>query len=249
MTRATAKRTTLAILVLAGATALASCTANSASSTKVAATETEALEAAPTVPGPPTVPASTTTVATTTTQAVDGPVVPGSDVVDTSVSTVPATTTTTVAHGLGVVTTTNEGLALPDDVASTATAIYQAAIRRDYDRLAFIIGDRKFRWGFVGERRPAQTWKEEWEAGTSDVIPLLVALLETRPGVDDKGTTVWPYLAVKDPKEWTPDDDAVAAALGFSPAHIADTKLKGRYLEYRVTISAEGTWTGFLLGA
>ncbi len=237
-----------------GSLLLTGCTTNSAGSLDSVvstAVDTEAI--------PPTIPAvisttpttiTTATATTTTTTTLEGPQVPVPSLARTTSTGRPpdAVTTTTVAHGLGFVTTTNEGVSIPDDLASTASSIYEAVLRRDYPRLAFIIGDRRFHWGFVGERKPAESWEKDFAAGANDVVPRIIALLETRPGTDIHGAAVWPYLAIKAPAEWTTDDEAVALSLGMTAGTIEQMRLKNRYLEYRLVIDAEGNWTGFYLG-
>ena len=231
---------------------LASCTANSAQSGTVAQlTSTTISNVAPTIPSPTTELVTTTpTPATQPPSTIQGPVVPSDTTLPGGLTTTTAglVTTTTVPHGLGVVTTTNVGEPIPEPAAATASNVYEAAIRRDYARLAFIIGDNRFHWGFVGDRKPAESWEKDFADGTGDAIPLIIKLLETRPGIDGHGAAVWPSIAIKDPNEWTVDDEAIATALGFTADNIAQTKLKGRYLEYRFVVSAEGAWTGFYLG-
>ena len=176
---------------------------------------------------------------------------PPIDVTSTTVltiTTVAPSTTTTVPNKGGPIVTLAPTEELPSLVAFTAKDIYRAAITRDYERLAIIIGDRKFRWGFVGQRKPAAQWQQDFIAGTDDQVQRIIMLLETPPAVDDRGNTIWPGIATKDPKEWTIDDDAVAASLGFQPENIMETKLKGRYVDYRLVIDAEGIWTGMYLG-
>lgn len=221
-------------LAVVGSLAVVSCGGGSASETTVS---TDAL--APTVPGAPTMP--TTTLPATT--------LPATTTTELAFETTTLAPTTTIAHGPGIVTTTNTGTPIPGPAIVTAQHIYDASIRRDYARLAEIIGDRRFKWGFVGQHKPAEQWRKDFDEGKGDQIRRIVTLLETRPGIDKNGNAVWPYLAVKDPEEWTPDDQTVAAALGFSKESIAQTVKKGRYLEYRLVITAKGTWTGLYLGA
>jgi hypothetical protein len=163
-------------------------------------------------------------------------------------TTVPLGTTTTIPHGAGITLETNDGDPLKDVVSTTAKEIYQAAISRDYTKIETIIGDRRFRWGFIGQRGPAAQWRTDYAEGRDDQIKRIIRLLETKPLVDERGNTVWPYLALKDPIDWSAEDDALAATLGFQPENIADTKLKGKYLDYRLVVDAQGIWTGLYLG-
>ena len=190
--------------------------------------------------------AASTVVATSTTLAV-----PTTTVAPTTTS---STTTTTIApvstipHGAGPILTTVDGSVVDPDAAETARAIYDAAIVRDYAAIKAIIGQRRFRWGFVGQRRPADQWQKEFDEGGADVLARMVALLDLAPTVDKRGNTVWPYLAAKDPAEWNEQDLLVLATLGFRPEDIEATRFKGVYKDYRLIIGPDGIWTAFGVG-
>jgi hypothetical protein len=179
-----------------------------------------------------------------------GPGVPEDPTATTllTVTTLPPGPTTTMVNNGGPNKSLAEGGSVDPIVASVADEIYKSAIARDYARLSTVIGDRKFRWGFVGQRRPAAQWQKDFAEGKNDQVKRIIALLETSPGIDSNGNTVWPYIAVKDPKEWNAQDEDLALELGFLPVNIIETKLKGRYVDYRLVISAEGIWTGMFLG-
>ena len=51
-----------------------------------------------------------------------------------------------------------------------------------------------------------------------------------------------------DPVIWDANDDQAALALGFTPAAIAATKEKGRYLDQRLAFSPDGVWRAFDIG-
>lgn len=143
---------------------------------------------------------------------------------------------------------TPDGTPIDSAVGVTAKRIYDAAIVRDYDRIKEIIGNRRFRWGFVGQRRPAEEWQKEFDEGRNDALARMVALLDLPPTVDQRGNTVWPYLATKDPAEWNQQDLDVLASLGFSPEDVAATKFKGLYKDFRLVIDPKGIWTVFGVG-
>lgn len=170
----------------------------------------------------------------------------------TTTSTTTTTTTippaNTIPHGTGPITTMPDGTAIDPAMAQTAKAIYDAAVIRDYQRIKEIIGDRRFRWGFVGQRGPADQWKVDFEEGNDDALARVVALLDIAPTVDKRGNAVWPYLATKDPAEWNDADLAVLATLGYRPEDIEATKVKGIYKDFRLIISPEGLWTAFGVG-
>lgn len=185
---------------------------------------------------------STQTAVTVTIPEVD-PVVQPTDAVITT-TTPPTTVPVTIPHGT-LATVDRAGNQVPAFAASTAQSIHEAAYRRDYASLAGIIGDRRFRWGFVGEKKPAEQWEKDFSEGKSDEVARMLALLELPPAVDSRGNTVWPGLAIVDPAEWTTDDEAALARLGFNPENIIDTKIKGRYVDYRLIIDSNGNWTAF----
>ena len=171
----------------------------------------------------------------------------------TTTSTTSTTTTTllpptTIPHGAGPILKLDDGSEIDAAAKVTAQQIYDAAIIHDYVRLAEIIGENRFRWGFVGDRRPGEAWKAQFDAGKGDELARIVALLDAPAAVDDRGNTVWPYLAIKDPATWDADDEAQLARLGFNPENIIDTKAKGRYVDYRLVIDPTGRWTAFGVG-
>ena len=137
---------------------------------------------------------------------------------------------------------------MESEVSATVQQIYDAAVMRDYARIKAIIGDRRFRWGFVGQRRPAEEWQKEFDEGGPDALAQMIALLELPPTIDRRGNTVWPYLATKDPAEWSEQDLTALASLGFRPEDIAATKFKGIYKDFRLIIGPDGTWTAFGVG-
>jgi hypothetical protein len=165
-------------------------------------------------------------------------------------TTIPPTTIppTTIPHGDGVARNLADGTPVSETVLSTANSIYAAAIIHNYDGLRDIIGDRRFRWGTLGERGPTKAWKEEFDTGGPDQLARMALVLEMAPGKDARGGTVWPAVALKDPKDWTLEDEAVLAKLGFNPEDIDQTRLKGRYVDLKLVIDANGIWTAFGVG-
>ena len=172
----------------------------------------------------------------------------------TTTTTIVATTTTvpppsTIVHGAEVGSVTPDGTPINPVQLVAAKSIYEAAFTHDYERLKAIIGDRRFRWGFVGDRGPADAWKVQFDEGKGDELARMANLLETPPGIDPQGNAVWPYLSIKDPKTWTEQDRALLSAkLGFNAENIAQTMAKGRYVDYKLQINAEGLWTAFGVG-
>ncbi len=191
---------------------------------------------------PAVVTATAVTVAPTTTAT---PTIPTTTLAPTTTTIAPQNT---IAHGAGPILTSSDGNTIDPSVAATANAIYAAAVNRDYAGVKIIIGDRRFRWGFVGQRRPAEEWQKEFDEGGPDALARMVALLDLPPTIDKRGNVVWPYLAGKDPEEWDDADVVTLASLGFRPEDIEATKVKGIYKDYRLIIGPDGVWTAFGFG-
>jgi hypothetical protein len=217
----------LSVLIVAGCGSKKSDTTNSLAATTLAPSVVTAVATAA-----PTTVLVTTAAPTTTLPPVTTALAP----------------TTTLPHGAGPILTTGDGTTIDPTVGATANAIYAAAITRDYARIKTIIGDRRFRWGFVGQRRPAEEWQKEFDEGGPDALARMIALLDLPPYVDKRGNTVWPYLAGKDPKEWNDADLVTLASLGFRPEDVEATRIKGIYKDYRLIIGPDGVWTAFGFG-
>lgn len=84
--------------------------------------------------------------------------------------------------------------------------------------------------------------------GDGDSLLDIHRVLELPSAMDSAGNVVWPAVAVKDPTLWDSSDEAMLSALGFSPDDIAASRLKGRYLDKRIVISAAGEWTSYRIG-
>jgi hypothetical protein len=219
------------LVVIGSLSVLSSCTDTAGNVADSKASDSSTLSGAPTIAGETTAAKDTTP----TTQAT---------------TTLPPTTIppTTIPHGDGVARNLADGTPISESVLSTANSIYSAAIIHNYDGLRDIIGDRRFRWGFLGERGPTKAWKEQFDAGGTDELARMAQLLELAPAKDARGGTVWPAVALKDPKDWTLEDEAVLAKLGFNPEDIDQTRSKGRYVDTKLVIDANGIWTAFGVG-
>jgi hypothetical protein len=151
-------------------------------------------------------------------------------------------------HGGGPFVQQTDGSVIDPEAAATAKLVYEAAISHNYGGLAQLIGDTRFRWGFVGQRKPGDVWRKQFEDGQGDELARIANLLDSKPGIDSRGNVVWPYVALKDPATWDATDEAELARLGFNPENISDTKAKGRYVDYRLVIDPTGQWTAFGVG-
>lgn len=230
--------------LIVSALGVSACSDSSGTLPTTTVADTTQSGAAPTV--------ADSTIAQTTipdTTVVDTTIADTTAAPETSTTTTTTTPPTTIAHGAGVTSVTPDGTSVNAVQLVTAKSIYEAAVTHDYDRLKAIIGDRRFRWGFVGERGPAAAWKDQFETGKGDELARMVTLLETPPGIDSQGNAVWPYLSIKDPTTWTADDQALLSSkLGFNAENIAQTMSKGRYIDYKLQINVEGLWTAFGVG-
>lgn len=224
---------------LLAALAFSGCTGSGAETSPAPSTEIAAAAS--------TVPAVATTLVVPTT-ATAPPTTTTTTSTSSTTTTIAPTTTTTMPHGSGPISTAADGSIVDPDAAGTARAIYDAAIVRDYAAIKAIIGDRRFRWGFVGQRRPADQWQKEFDEGGADALGRMIALLDIAPTVDKRGNTVWPYLATKDPAEWNEQDLLLLATLGFRPEDVEATRFKGVYKDYRLIIGPDGVWTAFGVG-
>jgi hypothetical protein len=244
MNRETTSRIAVAALISALTFAACSSSSNSASSSESSVSTTSTPDVAPTTPG------EAPLIIDDSTGEARGPEVPPDSTATTllTVTTLPPGPTTTMLNNGGPIRNLVTGETISPAVDTTVKEIYEASIGRDYARLSVVIGDRRFRWGFVGQRRPAAQWQKDFSEGNGDQVRRIITLLETTPAVDDKGNTVWPYIAVKDPKEWTPEDEALALKLGFQPENVLETKVKGRYVDYRLVVDPTGIWTGMYVG-
>jgi hypothetical protein len=237
------------ISVLSAGVVLGACTnsaGNLTSSGSGAAGET-AANALPTVPPASSAGSDAAGSAAIGSTATDVTVAIATVVTTTTipVSTIPPTT---IPHGDGVAQNLKSGEPYDEDAYKTAQSIYEAAITHDYARLRDIIGDRRFRWGAIGERRPTEAWQKSFDEGGPDELARMAKMLEIPPGVNSRGEIVWPYVAVKDPATWDAEDEALLAKLGFNPEDIVQTKSKGRYVDFRLIIDQKGIWTTFAVG-
>ena len=168
----------------------------------------------------------------------------------TSTSTTSSTTSTSTLPGRGLVPFLADGSAVPPLPLSTAQAIYEAIGRGDDESLRALIIRGRLRANVVSPGNDDLVTRMRAEAADGTGTPLadIRRILETPAAVTADGAVVWPGVAVKEPATWDAADEEVLRALGFGPDAIAATRAKGKYVDERIVISAEGTWTGFLVG-
>ena len=168
----------------------------------------------------------------------------------TTSSTTSTTSTTSTLPGRGLVPFLADGSAVPPLPLSTAQAIYEAIGRGDDESLRALIIRGRLRANVVSPGNDDLVTRMRAEAADGTGTPLadIRRILETPAAVTADGAVVWPGVAVKEPATWDAADEEVLRALGFGPDAIAATRAKGKYVDERIVISAEGTWTGFLVG-
>lgn len=168
----------------------------------------------------------------------------------TTSSSTSTTTTSTTLPGRGLVSFLQDGSAVPPLALNTAQAIYAAIGSANDTALRELIIKGELRATVVGPGKGDLVTRMRAEAASGVGTPMadIRRLLEAPAATIADGSVVWPGVAVKDPATWDSADEEVLAALGFSPEAIAATKAKGKYVDERMVISAEGVWTGFLVG-
>ncbi len=179
------------------------------------------------------------------------PVTEPSTIAETTTSSSTSTTTTsTTLPGRGLVSILQNGSPVPLLPMATAQAMYAAIGSGNDDALRALIIKGKLRATVVGPGNSDLVTRMRAEAASGVGTPMadIRRLLEAPATTTEDGSVVWPGVAVKDPATWDSADEGVLATLGFSPEAIAATKAKGKYVDERIVISADGIWTGFLVG-
>ncbi len=137
---------------------------------------------------------------------------------------------------------------LPASVEATRQAIYQAALSRDYDKLAALATYPNFSYSFGGPYpggfkeylKLAETTERE---SAFDVIPTLLRL----PYGYSNGIYTWPWVHFKQPKDWTEEDVALLRTF-VSDERIEHFREYGGYIYYRLGINEGGTWIYYIAG-
>jgi hypothetical protein len=133
---------------------------------------------------------------------------------------------------------------LTDEAAETYSAIRDAALACDYDRLAGIAPDEDFTFSFGGVEDPAPFWRQA-EGSGQRVMAELVEILDLPAAEDEDGNVVWPRVHVE------PEDDSAWEELAevYPPEAIEEWR-EGEvgYGGYRTAISPDGEWLYFVAG-
>lgn len=174
----------------------------------------------------------------------------------TVTSTVPPTATTSVNVICSASNVEPDGeteTGLPEPVAEMRLAIIEAALECNYERLAdlALAGRDKFTYSFDVEGDPAGHWREAENRG-EPMMAILVAILgmswaqtETQFETDVLTTIyVWPaaFADNRSDADWEEVRDL------YTEEEIASMKEFGGYAGYRVGITIDGDWVGFVAG-
>jgi hypothetical protein len=147
--------------------------------------------------------------------------------------------------------TDDAGIPIAEPAALTARQLFGAATSRDLAALQTLssVGPIRTNMGSDALDDAPENIVAKWvlEPDT-DLIAAIAALLRTTPSTNAKGQVVWPGLAVQPAEEWTEQDSADLIRLGFTPNQAASVVKKGRYLDRRLVIDADGTWYSYTIG-
>lgn len=141
---------------------------------------------------------------------------------------------------------------LPAAVQDTRRAVYEAAVRCDFDRLQELIPDRGFTYSFGGGEDPVGEWRRA-EAQQREPAPMryLAGILQ-RPYAEREvqGSTqyAWPSAFGYDTWAQVPERDRRALAPLYDEEDLQSFARFGGYTGYRAVITEDGTWTVFVAG-
>ncbi len=136
---------------------------------------------------------------------------------------------------------------LPVKVEAKRQAIYKAALRRDYEKLAaeaaadlhYSFGG-EYEGGFVGYLKLSAM--DEGETAF-DIIPTLLKL----PYAEREGLYTWPSVFTIESFRWTEADVAMMKTF-LTDKQIEGFREFGGYIYYRLGINSEGEWKFYLAG-
>jgi len=143
---------------------------------------------------------------------------------------------------------------LPPLVAEMRAAMVEAARSGDILELLHV-----FEWNELKPDladTPVQDALAHWKALSADgegreILAILWAVLETPHtrlplgrDLENNAIFVWPRYAETGLKDLTPADEVILLRL-VGPVRLQEMRAKGRYLYWRVSIGADGTWHTF----
>jgi len=138
---------------------------------------------------------------------------------------------------------------LPEAVAATRGEVFAAAVSCDWGRLEELVG-AEFSSSFGGGQDHVDMWRD-LETGGQEPMRFLAELLE-RPYVtitagDGTSYFAWPSAFGT---EWSAVSDADREALRplYDDADFEGFEQFGAYIGYRILITEDGEWVGFIAG-
>jgi hypothetical protein len=141
---------------------------------------------------------------------------------------------------------------LPPAVAETRRTLLIAAQSGDLDTLRPILAEPDhFRFSYSVEPDPVVYWRDiRARRGGRPIMRKLAQALALPAARTDGGGFVWPYLASLPAQAYADLDPETAAdvSLLMTRARWNESAATVGYTGYRLSIGAEGTWTGFIAG-
>ena len=141
---------------------------------------------------------------------------------------------------------------LPAAVQETRRAVYDAAVRCDFDRLQELVPDQGFTHSFGGGDDPVGAWRsdEAQQPGRGPMRYLAGVLRRPYAEREVQGWTQyeWPSASGYDSWAQVPELDRRALTPLYDEQDLASFETFGAYTGYRVVITQDGTWTVFVAG-
>jgi hypothetical protein len=147
-----------------------------------------------------------------------------------------------------------EALQLPQHVADLRDAILTAARSGNIEELkvAFDVSGAVPDFGIGGMNDPIRALKAASDDGQGrEILAALIEVLSLPPATSPFGSDiennliyVWPYLAERQLDKLTPAEDVDLYRL-VDPAKASEMHEKRRWMWWRLTIAADGTWLAF----
>jgi hypothetical protein len=142
----------------------------------------------------------------------------------------------------------DDAAGLPAGVAATRDAVLAAANARDWDALAALIDEARFRYSFGGpvEGGAVAYWQKLERTTAERPLDALAAILRM-PYVLSRGIYVWPFAYAAPPGELTAYERELLAPIADAET-IRGWAEAGGYYGWRAGIEPDGTWVFYVAG-
>lgn len=167
---------------------------------------------------------------------------------------VPATTTTSIAvptecSGMMVPSDLVDQPDLPEAVAATRAAVWDAAVECDWEQLGRLLPESGFTYSFGGGTDAVSQWQEEELRGEEPILYLAELLNRPFTVSELEGSTYYSWPSAFGPN-WSavPETDREALRPLYGDEDFAVFDEFGGYIGYRVGILEDGTWLFFVAG-